>query len=202
MTYGHVRWLPASSTGVKPARAGEFPAATRPPSSSVCPTRYQGSGAAPCLGPGPNLLPRWAAQTTGRLGRQRLAGLHRLVPLILVDPWGRRRCRTSAGRRTVRMMPGSAGMLRSARGSGRAFGWRRNPVLLHALSERIRGHGRGRLGGGLRGRDRCGGRLGGGAGRLFGGTCHHRTEHGERDEARKCGSRKGLSHAMNRMRPR
>lgn len=53
MTYGHVRWLPASSTGVKPARAGEFPAATRPPSSSVCPTRYQGSGAAPCLGPGP-----------------------------------------------------------------------------------------------------------------------------------------------------
>lgn len=53
MTYGHVRWLPASSTGVKPARAGEFPAATRPPSSSVCPTRYQGSGAAPCLEPGP-----------------------------------------------------------------------------------------------------------------------------------------------------
>lgn len=201
MTYGHVRWLPASSTGVKPARAGEFPAATRPPSSSVCPTRYQGSGAAPCLGPMPNLLPRRAAQAAGRLGRQRLAGLHCLVPLSLVDTRRRRRCRTSAGRRTVWTMPGPAGMLRPARRSGRAFGWRRNPVLLHALSERIRGHRRRRLSRGLRGRDRWGGGLGGRAGRLFGGTCHHRTEHGERGEARKCGSRKGLSHAMNRMRP-
>ena len=53
MTYGHVRWLRASSAGERltpTARAGEFPAATRPPSPSASPARNQGSGAAPCLG--------------------------------------------------------------------------------------------------------------------------------------------------------
>ncbi len=99
MTYGHVRWLPASSAGVLPARAGEFPAATRPPSPSVSPTRYQGSGAAPCLGqaePGASNGPsrpqdgaaprRELRRELTRARRQRRTCLDGLLPGLLVDP--------------------------------------------------------------------------------------------------------------------
>ena len=136
-----MRWLPASSTGYSlpyagsPARAGEFPAVTRPPSPSVRPTRNQRLGGRSMSGVTTGFGTLADGNDSGRRPRDR-AGLA---------------CgsRCLVGTRLLSLRPG----LRIDPGRrARAERWIRHPVLCQAGGERaVPGGGRsGGLTGGRR----------------------------------------------------
>src|SRR6476659_4099993 len=92
MTYGHVRWLRASSAGESPARAGEFPAVTRPPSPSVVSDQEQRLGGRPIFAAFVTFSARRIARPPflrsvwrhggGCAMMRRMPSLWRLVPLL------------------------------------------------------------------------------------------------------------------------
>jgi len=190
VTYGHVRWLPASSAGRIACARWRIPRSHPAPEPLGQSNQEQRLGGRPISGGGYRV-----ALPGRRGGRERFARRACVIPVGLFHAWRRRRsltitrrpaCRHAAGRRRWRPV-------RMSRRGPESRRWCGHAVFDEALPVRIEG-------GGFSGRDGTGGRR---RGRIFRRrTCRDGTDECGRGQARERRTQNCLYHACDGMKAR